>query len=493
MNDQVVVNGISKSFPGVQALKSVSMEFRSGEVHALCGENGAGKSTLMKILAGNMIPDEGQVLCFGHEYRPESPKSAREQGVILVHQELSLVPDMTVAENLFLGRLPTTMFGLVGKKRLETRALDVLATNGLAIKPSTKVRALSVAQQQMVEIARASTFHYRVAIFDEPTSALTDKESEQVYDVVKRLKEDGVVVIYITHKMGEVFSLADKITVLRDGEARGTFLTEGTNQQDIMNLMIGRELDNGIVEKPCERKSELLRLSHCEVSGYVREASFSVHEGEIVGLYGLIGAGRSELAEGLFGIRPLKGELRWRGKRVRVGSPRRAVELGMALVPEDRKLQGLVLEHSVKANVLYPNLRSLSKVGILSHRRADALYKRFAERLALKTSSPAIPVGQLSGGNQQKVVLAKWLSTEPKLLILDEPTRGIDVGAKAEVHGIIRELAGRGIAVILISSEMEEIIHLSHRVFTMRDGRIEEEITGDRIKEEEILRSIMAA
>lgn len=492
MDNKIIIDGVSKSFPGVQALKNVSLELHPGKVHALCGENGAGKSTLMKILAGSIKPDEGTISYFGEAYAPGSPKDARDRGVMLVHQEISLVPDMTVAENLFLGILPSNAFGIIGNRRLEKRANEVLAGSGLPIDPSRRVRTLSVAQQQMVEIARASAFRYRVVILDEPTAALTDKDAEWVFQSVNRLRRDNVAVVYITHKMVEVFALADQIIVLRDGEVRGAAAKSEVTEQQVLRMMIGRDIEAAPMRRPGAASRELLRISNGSVPGIVKQADITIHEGEIVGLYGLVGAGRTELAEGIFGIRPLKGDIFWQGKPVRIRSPRDATRLGIALVPEDRKQHGLILSHSVKDNVAYPNLRALSTFGFLNRDRAETVFKTFADRLALKARSPGAQAFTLSGGNQQKVVLAKWLATDPKLLILDEPTRGIDIGAKEEVHRLIRELSERGITILVISSEMIEIIGISHRIITMRDGVIGKDLSGDSINEEAILHAVMA-
>lgn len=487
------IRGVSKRFPGVQALDSVDIEIEPGEIHALCGENGAGKSTLMKILSGRIAPDSGEIFYFGGKYTPSSPRDARDMGLILVHQEISLVPDMTVAENIFLGNLPTNRFGLVDNRKMQSAAVKVLQNGALSVRPRAKARSLSIAQQQMVEIVRTAAYPYRVAIFDEPTAALAGAEAEAVFSLVRRLRENNTAIIYISHKMSEIFSLSDRITVLRDGKTRGTLKTKETNEDEVLNLMIGRSIERGHSGDRQVGFEEILKVSDISVPGYVKGVNFSVRKGEILGLYGLVGAGRSELVEAIFGIRPATGRIFWEGKPATIRSPRDAVALGIGLVPEDRKLQGLVLSHGVRVNMILPSLRSLSRLGLLSSDKIERLFEEYVQRLLIKVSSPRTAAGTLSGGNQQKVVLAKWLAIKPKLLILDEPTRGIDVGAKAEIHAIIRDLASRGISIILVSSEMSEIIKLSDRVLTMRCCVLAGEHQGDAINEDAILRSAMVA
>jgi ribose transport system ATP-binding protein len=486
------VEGISKRFPGVQALDDVGFDLRAGEVHALCGENGAGKSTLMKILAGGLQPDAGQIIFQGRPLALASPLEAKKQGILLVHQEISLVPDLSVAENLFLGSLPMRSFGRVDHTALHRKTTAVLASAGIDVDPMAIVGGLSIARQQMVEIARALAFKCSVVIFDEPTASLTDSETETLFAGIERLRQGGVAIAYISHKMKEIFRLSDRITVLRDGKVRGTLETAVTNEADVTRLMIGRSLDNYFHRAPRHSGQEVLRVEGFVVPGMVRGVSFAVRTGEVLGLYGLVGAGRSELVEAIFGLRArTAGTLHFDRRPVTVVSSRDAVRLGLALVPEDRKRQGLVLGMSNRHNIALAVLRRTSRFGFTNRGAEEAIFDEYQKRLAIKAPGSSTRTGTLSGGNQQKVVLAKWLATQPKVLILDEPTRGIDVGAKAEVHALIGRLAENGLALIVISSEMPEIMGLSHRILTMQQGVITGEFDGETVKEEDLVAAIM--
>ena len=487
----MTVRGITKQFPGVRALNGVDLDIHPGEVHALCGENGAGKSTLMQILAGGLRPDAGEVTLRGGVYGPRNPGEARRSGVMLVHQEMSLVPDLSVAENIYLGSLPRHWLGPVDRRRLHSDAHRVLQQAGYAIDPSTPVGALPIARQQMVEIARSTAFPCSLVIFDEPTAALTDAEAESLFQTIEKMRRNGVAIIYISHKMKEVFRLADRISILRDGETQATLAKVDTDEDQVLGLMIGRKLEPRSRAASRIEEEDVLRISGFSAPNAFDCITLTLRKGEILGLYGLVGAGRSELAEALFGLRAATGEVWLDGEILSLRSPKQAVAAGLALVPEDRKAQGLVLSASGLENLILPNLTNLATFGFVSRRGAGDLFRSYAERLGLRLSAANTPVVTLSGGNQQKVVLGKWLATRPKVLILDEPTRGIDVGAKDEFHTLIRELAREGMAVLLISSEMPEVIALSDRVLTMHQGRLTGEFSGDTVREEDLIRAVV--
>jgi ribose transport system ATP-binding protein len=485
---------VSKSFPGVRALNDVDFEVFPGEVHALCGENGAGKSTLMRILSGAFRADAGEIAFKGIATDFRNTREALAKGILLVHQEISLVPELTVAENIFLGAIPASG-GFVSRRDLYNRAKSVLTEAGgefERIDPRARVGTLSFARQQMVEIARALAFSCSIVIFDEPTSSLTNTEALSLFETINRLKARGVGMVYISHKMPEIFSLADRITVLRDGEMRGTRQTASTNEDEITRLMIGRSLESYFARPKVTAGAELLRVEGLEVEGFVKGIDFTVNEGEVLGLYGLIGAGRSETVEAIFGIRHRHaGRIFWRGKEVNIKRPRDAVALGIGLVPEDRKRQGLVLGMSVVENATLALMRRAGLFRLQDRGGERKVYDLFKQKLDIRAASPATAVGTLSGGNQQKVALAKWMSMDPKLLILDEPTRGIDVGAKAEIHSLVGRLAESGVSVILISSELPEILGLASRIITLREGRITASLDGATATEESVMAALV--
>ncbi len=486
------VKGISKSFPGVRALNNVDLELRAGEVHALCGENGAGKSTLMKILSGDQRPDSGEIHHKGEPIELLDPLDGKRRGILLIHQEVSLVPQLTAAENVFLGNLPRTRYGRFDRGALMRKAAGLFAECGVDIDPTVLVGDLPIAKQQMVEVARAFAFPYSVVIFDEPTASLTENEAEALFTNIERLRQRGATVVYISHKLNEVFRIADRVTVLRDGEVRGTTETASTSEEAITRLMIGRSLERYFNHSRRQAGAELLRVEKLSVPGFVDEASFAIRRGEILGLYGLVGAGRSELAEVIFGLRPKSGgQIFWEGAPTAISFARDAVALGIGFVPEDRKKMGLVPTMGSQENLSLAVLRQVSLNAFLSRRREAGLYKSYADQLGIRSASPTVRVSTLSGGNQQKVVLAKWLATKPKLLILDEPTRGIDVGAKSEVHALIARLAEQGIAILLISSEMPEIMNLSHRILTIAAGTITGELDAATATEAMIIEKVM--
>ena len=487
--------GVSKSFPGVRALAGVDFDIKAGEVHALCGENGAGKSTLMRILSGSHRPSEGTVLLNGQPVQFRNAREARSNGILLVHQEISLVPQLTVAENIFLGNLPTGPGGSISRHGLFERAKTVLAKAGGdfgKIDPRAKLGDLSFAVQQMVEIARALAFDCSVVIFDEPTSSLTLSETQSLFETIRRLRASGVGIVYISHKMSEIFALSDRVTVLRDGQMRGTLRTADTNEEEVTRLMIGRSLESYFVRPNVVAGEELLRVEDLQVPGYVKGLDFSVYKGEVLGLYGLIGAGRSETMEAIFGVRRKSaGQVFWEGKKVEIRTAADAVALGMALVPEDRKRQGLILGMSVQENMTMVLMRRAGMFRIEDRAAERGIFDQFKKTLDIKVPTPNTVVSTLSGGNQQKVVLAKWLSTMPKLLVLDEPTRGIDVGAKAEIHNLVSRLAESGVSIVLVSSELPEILGLSTRILTINEGRITASLDGKTATEESVMTALV--
>lgn len=485
------LKGIVKTFPGVRALDGVDFDVLPGEVHALLGENGAGKSTLMKVLAGMYQPDEGEIIIAGKPVRMTNPIEAKAQGVVLIHQELSLVPEMSAAENIYLGELPRKSFGRVDWKTLEERSNAILSRLKCNFRSEVTVAHLSIANQQMVEIARALTVDARVVVFDEPTASLTDAEKVVLFDIIADLKSQGVGIVYISHRMDEIFTLSDRISVLRDGSYRGTLTTAETNEDEVTKLMIGRSLDLSRNEAPPTFGSTMLEVRNLSCEGLFKDVSFTVREGEIVGFYGLVGAGRTEIAETLFGLRAASaGEIFVGGERVEITSPRDAIALGVSLVPENRKEQGLVLQMNCRDNMTLPQVQELTTGPFVAKSAELAIFDKYRERLAIKTPSWRQSAAVLSGGNQQKIVIGKWLSMNPRVLIVDEPTRGIDVGSKSEIHQLLRELARQGYAVIVISSEMPEVLRVSDRIVAMYHGRIMREFTIDEVTEDSLVQAI---
>lgn len=482
---------ISKSFPGVRALNKVSFDLNEGEVHALVGENGAGKSTLMKILGGNYRPDSGNIAVDSMALELRNPHDARNAGIILIYQELSLVPELTAAENILLGSWPQNFFGHIQRKRLRARATEALEALRCGVAASDIVADLSIAQQQMVEIARAFAFDSRVVIFDEPTASLTEVEKDALFDSIRRMRKSGVSIIYISHKMDEIFEISDRITVLRDGEVQGTFTSDAVDEDEVTRLMIGRNIDSFFSRSGTDEGGEVLRLEGVCLEKGGSPISFNVRQGEIVGMYGLVGAGRTELAEAIFGLRPIElGHVYLFGREVVIRDPVDALRLGIGYVPEDRKASGLVLGLGGRANVVLPQAWRLSRFWLSKRGEQTRIYEYYRAALDIKTTGPNQKLLELSGGNQQKYVIAKWLAIHPKLLILDEPTRGIDVGAKAEIHKLIANLARDGVAVVVISSEMPEIMGVSHRVLTMYEGRLTGDFRVEGLTEDQLLQAV---
>lgn len=483
-------DNVTKSFGGVQALRGVSFDLRAGEIHALVGENGAGKSTFAKVLAGNETADSGRVILEGHDRLFENPRAAQAAGVSIVHQELSLVPNLTVGENIFAGREPTIRWlGFVDRPRLYRESREILARLGVTVEPHTLVAYLDVAMQQMVEIAKALSLECRVLILDEPTSALTDRETQALFGILRRLRERGVGIIYISHKLSEVFEIADRITVFRDGERVGCVDRAAAEPNDIVRMMVGRELSDLFPEKgqPDDRPP-VLRVVGLTREPVFRNVTFEVRAGEIVALAGLVGAGRTEVARAIFGAdRYSAGSVFLEGKPVRIRSPEHAISLGIAYLPENRKEQGLFTQMAMRANVVAATLRKHSAMGFMLPAAQNATARALADRLQVRARSILSPVSSLSGGNQQKVLFGKWLAAEPKVFIADEPTRGIDVGAKAEVHVLLRDLARSGVAVLMISSELPEVIGAADRALVMWEGEIVGEVSGEDMTEEAIM------
>jgi rhamnose transport system ATP-binding protein len=468
------LTSISKSFGAVRALKNVSFDLRAGEVHALLGENGAGKSTLIRIVTGAHRPDAGQIEVAGRNVDHLTPASAHKLGIACIYQQPALFPDLTVAENIALRLEPATSIRRLDWSQRRSRAQELLQRIGAAIDPAIEVRSLSMPEQQLVEIACTLGTGARIVVMDEPTASLTLKEQHLLYGVVRNLRAGGVGVIYISHRLEEIFALADRVTVLRDGETVGTNNVDDINESQLIKLMVGREVLHICPPTEAAPGNCVLSLKEvgCDFSG-AHNITLEVRAGEVVGLAGLVGAGRTELARVLFGLTPASsGEILFNGRQVSIGSPMEAIALGIAYVPEDRRRHGVILEMPVAANITLAILRRIFPGAWLRFGAEQTLALEYIGALAVKTSGPDAPVASLSGGNQQKVALARWLATKPKLLILDEPTQGVDVGAKSEIHKIIRRLASEGLAVLMISSDLPEILGMSDRIAVMRAGTI---------------------
>ena len=483
------VRGIDKSFPGVRALGEVDLTLHKGKVLALIGENGAGKSTLMKILAGVQPPDAGEILLDGEPVVIESTRAALDLGIALIHQELNLATNLSVGANVFLGREPLRS-GLIDDGRIREESRKYLEMVGLEVDPATLVGDLTIGRQQMVEIAKALSIDARILIMDEPTSSLSQAETDYLFKVIKDLRERGVSIIYISHRLGEVEELADYVTVLRDGENAGELAREEVTHDAMVRLMVGRDLTGHYVRSERDLGETVLEARDlCSPAHPEYSLNFSVKAGEIVGVAGLVGAGRTEMLATLFGVTPsLGGSLQVGGEEIVSDSPFAAIRAGLALAPEDRKLQGLVIEMTVRENLSLATLRRDQRpVGFLDFAKERAISEEMVERMRVKTPSDGQVVRYLSGGNQQKVVLGKWLAMKPKLLLLDEPTRGIDVGAKREIYALMEELASSGVAILFASSEMEEILGMADRAIVMHEGRITGELSREELTEENVM------
>ncbi|MDR1797920.1 MAG: sugar ABC transporter ATP-binding protein [Clostridiales Family XIII bacterium] len=480
---------IYKAYPGVQALNNVSFSLRPGEVHALVGENGAGKSTLIKTCSGAIYPDAGTITIAGEDFAWLTPKLSRQKGIAVIYQEFDLVNELSAAENIFLGKAIRKGW-IIDRKAMNERSRELFRQLDIRIDPDVLVRDLTVGFQQMVEIAKALSEETKILIMDEPSAPLTNQEIEAMFGVVRRLKESGVAIVYISHRLDEIFQISDRVSVMRDGELLATMDTAGTDREQIVKLMVGRELKETFPEKAAKTGDEdvLLELDHVTGNG-LKDISLSIKRGEILGLGGLIGAGRTELAQLLFGVEPIKeGRIVYKGQEIHPKSPEKSIRMGIALVPEDRKQQGVLLHMSIRDNISMPMLKALSKISVIQGRQENDLVERFKSSLRIKTPNIHQIANNLSGGNQQKVVLAKWLANDPEIIIFDEPTRGIDVGAKQEIYGLMDELVKAGKTLIMISSEMEELIGMSDRIVVLCEGRITGELRREEFDQEAILK-----
>ncbi|MFB6367521.1 sugar ABC transporter ATP-binding protein [Paenibacillus elgii] len=483
------MNDISKSFPGVRVLDQVTFNLIAGEMHALMGENGAGKSTLMKILGGIHRRDGGTVILRGTPCEIASPSMAQTLGIAMIHQELNLIPHLTVMENIFLGREFTYgRSGMINWGKMRQESVRFLSQLGLSIDPGIIAGELSVGQQQMIEIAKALSMNAEILVLDEPTAALTDREIEALFTVIESLKTKGVGMIYISHRMEEIFRICDRVTVMRDGHTVGTDRVADTNIDKLVKMMVGREIKDRFPKINVSVGEPKLEVKGLSLPGKLQDISFTVRSGEIVGIAGLMGAGRTELAKALFGVTPARqGEVRVDGRPVAIRKPVDAIRVGIALVTEDRKDEGLLLNMSVKDNISLPNLKNVSSLGFVSRSKETGISERLISQLLIKTPNSEQKVGSLSGGNQQKVVIGKWLETNPQVFILDEPTRGVDIGAKKEIYDLMNQLVSRGVAILMISSELPEVLGMSDRILVMHEGRIAGEFARGEATQEKIM------
>ena len=487
--------GIDKSFSGVTVLKGAELCIEPGELHALMGENGAGKSTLMKIIMGIYTKDAGQVILDGKEVDFKSAREALDAGISMIHQELSPIPEMTVAENVFLGREQKKIKGLpfVDKKELNKKTQELLVEYDLSefIKPNMKMKDLNIAQIQMMEIIKAVSYNSKVIIMDEPTSSLSEKETETLFRIIDNLKQKKVGIIYISHRMEEVFELADRVSVLRDGQFIGCMKVADASREQLINMMVGRELESGYPRNMAEKGMVVLELKNFTRKGVFENVNLQVRAGEILGMAGLVGAGRSEVMRALVGYDKLdSGEIILEGQKIEIKHPKDAIRHHIIMASEDRKQLGLVLCRSIKENVSIQNFDKMSSGSFINKIKERQLAKQYTEEMATKMNGIGDLVSSLSGGNQQKVVLAKCLLSDPKVLIMDEPTRGIDVGAKAAIYNIMIELAKQGIAIIMISSEMPELIGMSDRVVVMAGGKVRGELVGEEAKSQQVIMNL---
>ena len=489
MSEQYLLEmkGICKSFPGVKALQNVNLQLKAGEVHALLGENGAGKSTLIKVLGGIYHAEEGEIIIDGQKVNIDGVVAARHAGISIVHQELVLVPYMTVAENIFLGREPGTKMNVDRRKMVED-AQKLLDTYEMNIDANTLVEHLTIAQQQMVEIVKAISFNSKILVLDEPTSSISDKEVGFLFNTMRNLTKAGVGIIYISHKMSELAEICDRVTVMRDGQTVGTKVVKETTTDDLIALMVGRELTNYYTRDYLEPGEVILKCEHISDGKMAKDASFELHKGEIIGFAGLVGAGRSETMKAIFGLAPhATGDVYVKGQKVKIKSPIDALKYGIALVPESRKEEGLYKVQSVRFNSTIEVLGSFIKHLHVDGKKEEDITQKYIDMMRTKTPSQEQVIGNLSGGNQQKVMIGRWLATNPEILILDEPTRGVDVGAKAEIYAIMNELVKQGMSIIMISSELPEIINMSDRIYVMNDGRVTGCLDHEAVTQESIM------
>ncbi|MBU3112739.1 sugar ABC transporter ATP-binding protein [Clostridium lacusfryxellense] len=488
------LNGITKTFPGVRALDKVNFKLKAGEIHALMGENGAGKSTFIKVITGVHAPDEGEIILNGKVVDIKNPNNAQAMGIAAIYQHGNVYPDLTVTENIFLGHEKIEKWTKrILWNEMHEDAKKLLDELGASFEPKTKMGALSVAQQQLVEIAKALSSNAKIIIMDEPTAALSRRESEELYRITEKLRDDGAAIIFISHRFEDMYRLASRVTVFRDSNYIGTWKVDEITNQNLIMAMVGREISQLFPKKQVELGEEVLRVEGFSKAGYFADISFAVHKGEIVGLTGLVGAGRSELCQTIFGImKPDSGSLLLNGKEIKVNSPVDAMNYGIGYLPEDRQRQGLVLSWGIGENITLPILEKFSKSSGLDVKKERAYAKLLAEKVDVKANSIFTLASQLSGGNQQKVVVAKMLAADLKIIILDEPTKGVDVGAKAAMYEIMSDLASQGYAIIMISSEMPEMIGMSDRIVVMRNGRISRIINREDATQEKILEAAMS-
>lgn len=489
MSEQYLLEmrGISKSFPGVKALQDVGLQLKAGEVHALLGENGAGKSTLIKVLGGIYHAEEGEIYIEGQKVKIDGVVAAREAGISIVHQELVLVPYMTVAENIFLGREPGSSLN-INRRKMSADAQELLDAYEMHIDADTLVEHLTIAQQQMVEIVKAISFNSRILVMDEPTSSISDKEVGFLFETMRTLTKKGVGIIYISHKMSELEEICDRVTVMRDGQTVGTKVVKETTKDDLIAMMVGRELTNYYTRDYLEPGEVVLKCEHISDGKMAKDASFELRKGEIIGFAGLVGAGRSETMKAVFGLAPhMTGDVYVEGQKVQIKSPVDALKYGIALVPESRKEEGLYKVQSVRFNSTIEVLSRFIKSLRVDLKKEEEITQKYIDMMATKTPSQEQVIGNLSGGNQQKVMIGRWLATDPKILILDEPTRGVDVGAKAEIYTIMNDLVKQGMSIIMISSELPEIINMSDRVYVMNEGRVTGCLDHESVTQEAIM------
>ena len=478
---------IRKTFPGVVALDDVGFDLRKGEVHILLGENGAGKSTLMKILSGAYQKSEGRILLNGQEIVIRNPRHARELGIGIIYQELNLVPQLSAAENIFLGREPAWYPGLIDRRRMNQEAAQILSGLGIEIDVRRPVRELSIARQQMVEVAKAISLDARILIMDEPTSALTEREIAELFARIRQLKVAGVSIVYISHRMEELFEIGDRVTVLRDGKHVGTHNIREVTKAALIRLMVNRDLTHQFPKVRAAIGEEVLKVGGLS-SGVLKDIHLRLHRGEVLGIAGLLGSGRTELARAIFGLDKIdSGKIYIKGQPQKARSPRAAINSGIGFLTEDRKMQGLVLALSVKENICLPSIEKFSRFGLVNGGEESKAAGRYLNELRIKTPSANQKVAYLSGGNQQKVVLGKWLCCQADIFLFDEPTRGIDVGSKAEIYQLINQLTASGVAVVMISSELPEILGMSDRILVMHQGRITGEFPAEEATQEKIL------
>lgn len=487
----IELKGMVKSFGSNTVLHDVDFELRKSEVHALVGGNGAGKSTLMKILQGVHAPDSGEIEVSGERAEIRTPQDAKDNGIAMIFQEFSLIPTLTVAQNIFLNSEPHTGMGLLNDRESERRAREIFSEMGEDIDPGKVVADLSTGYWQLTEIAKALAREARVLIMDEPTSSLTKTETEALFELIRNLKDTGISIVYISHRMEEIFQVADRVTVLRNGEHVVTEETANLTMEQVIDHVVGQQMEQAFEwqERQVERDlTPLLEVKGLTSAGRFRNVQFSLYPGEILGIAGLMGSGRTEIARALFGIDQIdSGEIHIRGSRMKINNTRDAMNAGISLIPEDRRLQGLVVEHSIKDNLLLPLLRDLSHGGMVDDQQGEQTVKTFVERLRIQARSIFEPVSLLSGGNQQKVVIAKWLAADPDILIMDEPTAGVDIGSKTEILDTIRQLADSGKGILVISSELPELLAVSDRILILQDGNVKRDIDRQNISSEEAL------